>query len=42
MSGVPIRQRPLTDLESAVVTTLLSASADALRAQMPYSEVVVT
>lgn len=45
MSGVPFRPRPLTDLESAVVTTLLSAGgmgADELHAQIPYSEVVAT
>jgi hypothetical protein len=45
MSGVPLYPRPLTDLESAVVTSLLSVGgvgADELRTQIPYSEVVAT
>ncbi|WP_228001764.1 hypothetical protein [Nocardia australiensis] len=45
MSTTPIQPRPLTDLESDVVTTLLPtgrAGADEFRTQVPYSQVVAT
>ncbi|MFF5035799.1 hypothetical protein [Nocardia salmonicida] len=45
MSNTPIQPRPLTDLESEVVTKMLSgggAGADELRAQIPHSQVVAT
>ncbi|MFD3509304.1 hypothetical protein [Nocardia sp. NPDC058666] len=45
MSSTPIHPRPLTDLESVVLTELLSvggAGADEFRAQIPDSEVVAT
>ncbi|MFD3592920.1 hypothetical protein ACFWU5_09340 [Nocardia sp. NPDC058640] len=45
MSSTPIQPRPLTDLESAVVTKMLSGGgtgADEFRAQIPYSQVVST
>ncbi|MFB7877650.1 hypothetical protein ACFC06_20570 [Nocardia sp. NPDC056064] len=45
MSSTPIQPRPLSDLESAVVTKMLSAGgagADELLAQIPHSRVVAT
>jgi hypothetical protein len=45
MSSTPIQPRPLTDLESDVITKLLSvggAGADEFRTQIPYSQVVAT
>lgn len=45
MSSTPIQPRPLTDLESGVVTKMLSvggAGADEFRSQIPYSQAVAT
>jgi hypothetical protein len=45
MSSTPIQPRSLTDLESDVITKLLSVGgtgADEFRTQIPYSQVVAT
>lgn len=45
MSSTPIQPRPLTDLESDVITKLLSvggAGADEFRTQIPYLQVIAT